>query len=275
MIPEVRKIPAAPRRVRGGPILAHRWPMAALGIFLSGFGGLLSWMLLLASGGKPSQQARLDAGPNEQIPAIVTKVVANTINGPPPGRWQYVHYAFEFGEVRREGSSMAPFGKHHIGERVVIDIAPEAPGIHCILGGKCHFDRVLLRPETWLGIMVMPGLFLMFGYVTGTFRLRQVLVHGDVSTGKLLTTRPIRGVIPDSLLITFEFRDHRAVLRRGRHWVRARSSLGQLARRQVETGWFEPLPVLHDRKMSQWNRMVLAEDFLPTPVTETELEGIG
>ena len=82
-------------------------------------------------------------------------------------------------------------------------------------------------------------------------------------------------MLPESLRITYEFRDHRAVLRRGRHWIRARSTIGMQAQHQMHTGWFEPLPVLHDRQLPQWNRMVLARDFLPQTTRTEDLEQIG
>ena len=38
---------------------------------------------------------------------------------------------------------------------------------------------------------------------------------------------------------------------------------GMRLHKQQHTGWFEPMPVLHDRRLPQWNRMLLPLDFLP------------
>jgi hypothetical protein len=34
---------------------------------------------------------------------------------------------------------------------------------------------------------------------------------------------------------------------------------------QLASGQLEAMPVLHDRRLPQWNRMVLPQDFLPAP----------
>jgi hypothetical protein len=57
--------------------------------------------------------------------------------------------------------------------------------------------------------------------------------------------------------------------------VRARSQLGARLVHQQHTGWFEPLPVLYDRQAPQYNRMLLASDFLRSTPTADDLEFVG
>jgi len=85
----------------------------------------------------------------------------------------------------------------------------------------------------------------------------------------------VRWLLPEVVAVYYEFRDHHAVMRPGRHWVRAHSILGARLIHQVHTGWFEPMPVLHDRRFPQWSRMVLAGDFLSGQQRSENLENVG
>lgn len=269
---EVRSIPAAPRRVRAGPILAHRWPMALIGGVMVAFGGLLSWMLFLAAGAKPSDQHWLDEGDTAEAPGVVTRVDESRIRAPDGSWWQWVHYDFTYDGNQMSSASMAPADTCSAGMTVRVEVIPQAPRINRIVGSKLHFDRAWLEPESWIAAVVVPGALLLLGWLAGAFHLRHVLIYGDVSTGKVRRARPVPWLLPEVIEVTFEFRDHRAVLRRGRHWVRARSALGAQVQHQMHTGWFEPLPVLHDRRFPQWNRLVLARDFLRPQRSGAELE---
>jgi hypothetical protein len=62
---EVRDIPPAPRRLRLQPLLAHRWPLWALGFVPTVIGVLVAWAMFLQSGGKFSLGPTLDLGPVE------------------------------------------------------------------------------------------------------------------------------------------------------------------------------------------------------------------
>jgi hypothetical protein len=55
------------------------------------------------------------------------------------------------------------------------------------------------------------------------------------------------------------------VTRHGHHWVRAHGELGARLTDQAERAAFEEMPVLHDRRLPQWSRMLLPQDFLPQP----------
>jgi hypothetical protein len=269
MMHEVRSIPTAPRRIRLRPLLAHRWPLFFVGALCVVAGSLCSWMLFLASGAKPSDQRRLDLGPVEVVSAVVERVDEPThqdngapIEWPDHIQRQTVHYSFTFRDLPLSGASFAKVGVFHQGDLVDVELLPQEPNRNRIRGTLLHLDRAWLQPETWLGVLVVPGILLLLGWLAGVFQLWQVLSNGDVSVGTVTYARPVRFVLPEMLSVRFEFRDHRARVRSSRHWVRLRSELGMRLLRQQHTGWFEPMPVLHDRRLPQWNRMLLPLDFL-------------
>jgi len=269
MMHEVRSIPTAPRRIRLRPLLAHRWPLFFVGALCVVAGSLCSWMLFLASGAKPSDQRRLDRGPVEVVSAVVERVDEPTRQDDgAPIEWpdhiprQTVHYSFTFRDLPLSGASFAKVGVFHQGDQVDVELLPQEPNRNRIRGTLLHLDRVWLQPETWLGALVVPGILLLLGWLAGVFQLWQVLSNGDVSVGTVTSARPVRFVLPEMLSVRFEFRDYRARVRNSRHWVRLRSELGMRLMRQQHTGWFEPMPVLHDRRLPQWNRMLLPLDFL-------------
>ena len=99
-----------------------------------------------------------------------------------------------------------------------------------------------------------------------------MLVHGDVSVGTVTAVTPVRWILPETLRVSYEFRDHQSRIRRGQHWVRVHSGLGMRLLKQQHTGWFEPMPVLCDRQFPQWNRMLLADDFFHSPVELDAME---
>ena len=123
--------------------------------------------------------------------------------------------------------------------------------------------RAWLQARFWIATMAVPGVLILLGWLAGFFQLRQVLVHGDVSVGRVTAIANVRFVLPEMLRVTYEFRDHRAVTRMNSHWVRVHGHLGERLVKQMHTGWLEPMPVLHDRRLPQWNRMLLPRDFLP------------
>jgi hypothetical protein len=266
---EVRLIPTAPRRVRPLPLLAHRWPLLAIGGTLTLVGGLCAWMLLLARGAFASDQRRLDAGPVAQTTAQITRIDEPLRDGGQAVRWpdgiqrQCVHYTFTWRDVECRGQSFVRLGSHRPGDMVTIELLPEEPNRNRTLGGLLYLERSWLQPENWLGTLVVPGGLLLLGWLAGVFQLRKVLVHGDVSLARVTAIEPVRGLIPEMLRVQFEFRDHRAVLRPGRHWVRVHSELGARLLRGRETGVTVQLPVLHDRMFPQWSRLVLVQHFLP------------
>ena len=270
MMHEVRCIPTAPRRVRNGPILAHCWPLFALGAVLTVVGGLWAWMLFLAAGAKPSDQRRLDEGPTEQVQGVVDRVdepqrdrQGNLMPWYDGVQRQAVHYTFRYRDRDLMGQSFAPVGSHSIGTVVVVEVWPREPNINRIVGTLLHVERAWLQWENWLLCVVGPGVLVLFGWLAGVLRLRHVLVHGDVAVGTVLGVAPVRGVLPEMLRVAFVFRDRHAATQRGAHWVRVHSGLGRRLAQQLQAGKFEPMPVLHGRRHPRGSRMLLPQDFLP------------
>lgn len=265
MMHEVRSIPPAPRKARLSALLAHRWPILACGGALAVIGGLLAWLMFLQGGGKPSEQLRLDAGPVEFATATVDGVDKPMRRD---GRdWQMVHYSIDLPDGAAPGSSIAPADLYRIGDRVQVEMLPHEQNVNRIVGTLRHVMVPWCRPQLWLSVVAVPGLLILLGWLAGAFQLRHVIVHGDVSVGRILAIQPVPHVLPEMLRVAYSFRDHRAVLRTGRHWVRRHGALGRRLYQVLEKGTDEPLPVLHDRRLPQWNRLLLPDDFLANPPT--------
>lgn len=261
---EVRDIPPAPRRVRLRPLFAHRWPLFAFGCALAVLGGLIAWAMFLQSGGKFSFGPRLERGPTRRLEATVTDV------GPErhfdDRAWNYVRYTFTWRigaqSATHTGASFAPAGTATVASKIAVDVLEAEPTISCVVGGVPHTYRRWLYARFWLVVMVVPGALILLAWLAGLLQLRQVLVYGDVSVGRVLSVEPVRWVLPEMLRVQYEFRDHRARLRRNRHWVRSHGALGRRLQRREHRQRDESLPVLHDRRVPHWNRLLLSEDFL-------------
>lgn len=258
---EVRSIPPAPRRVRLRALLAHRWPLLAIGGAMTVIGSLIAWLMFLQSGGKFSLGPRLDLGPTRLVEATV-RAVLDPVDF--DGRtWQDVRYTFEHGSGSRlSGGSFVPAGTCSVGQQVQVEYLEADPNVSRVLGGVLHIDRKWLRGRFWVVIMTVPGALILLAWLAGVFQLRQVLVHGDVSVGRVLAVEPVRFVLPEMLRVAYEFRDHRAATRKNQHWVRAHGVLGLRLSQQGSRRRYEPIPVLHDRRLPQWNRLLLPQDFL-------------
>ncbi|HZN40720.1 MAG TPA: hypothetical protein VFD82_18085 [Planctomycetota bacterium] len=265
MMHEVRSIPPAPRRVRLKSLVAHRWPLFAVGGSLVVLGMLIAWLMFLQSGGKMSDSARLDHDPKAVVDGrILTVRRAGTWDGK---QWDEVLYEFTWIntglQTTLSRTSFVAAGTCAVGSSVQIEVLVDEPNVSRVLGGILAQDWRWLHAPFWIGTMALPGAFLLLAWLAGFFQLRRVLVHGDVSVGRVTAIANVRFVLPEMLRVTYEFRDHHAVARVNSHWVRAHSPLGERLERQMHTGWLEPMPVLHDRRMPQWNRMLLPRDFLP------------
>jgi hypothetical protein len=257
---EVRSIPPAPRRARLQPLLAHRWPLLACGGSMVVLGTLIAWAMFLQSSGYFSWGKRLDAGPTDTVLGSVQEIKSATwFDGK---GWEDVHYLAPWNDTTLYGCSFVDVGAYAVGDQVPIEILVGSPNIHRISGGVLRADRRWLYAQFWIGVMVVPGALILLTWLTSMFQLRQVLLHGDVSVGRVLRVRPIRYVLPEMLMVTYEFRDHRAQMRKNRHWVRARGTLGSRLANWRASDRSEALPVLHDRRFPQWNRLLLPQDFL-------------
>lgn len=265
MYVEVRSIPPAPRRVRTAALLAHRWPLLAIGGAMVVLGSLIAWAMFLQSGGKLSLGPSLDAGPTEVVRGTVeTALDPRDFEG---RSWQDVRYRFAYDGVGLYGGCFVPSGSVQVGDAVDVEVLVGDPNVNRIRGGLLHIDWKWLRARFWVMAMTLPGGLILLGWLAGVFQLRQVLVYGDVSAATILSVTPLRHVLPEMLAVGYEFRDHRARPHRNLHWVRARGPLGERLRTWRPGGRREVVPVLHDRRLPQWNRLLLPQDFAPSPDT--------
>jgi hypothetical protein len=264
---EVRTIPPAPRAVRWRPLFAHRWLLFAGGGGMVVTGGLLAWLMFLQSGGKMSAGPAIERGPVERVVGALTRVdPPRTWNG---GSWQAVTYRFvhelDGQHATGYGGCFVPAGDWHEHELVDVDVLTSDPNVSCIAGGVLHGEFEWLRARFWITVMAVPGGLLLLSWLAGVFQLRHVLVHGDVSIGLVHRVVRVPWVLPEMVRVDYTFRDHRAVTRHNHHWVRAHGALGARLLQQANANAFEEMPVLHDRRLPQWNRMLLPQDFLPQP----------
>lgn len=262
---EVRSIPPAPRRVRMQPLLAHRWPLLACGTAMIVVGALIAWAMFLQSGGKFSMGPLLDAGPTEIAQGTVVRVLPATEFD--DRRWNDVRYKFIWDRSNLYGGSFLPADQLEVGDEVTVELLQSDPNTNRIVGGRLHSDRRWLYARFWIVILMVPGALILLAWLTAVFQLRLVLVHGDVSVARVTEVQTARFVLPEMLWVSYEFRDHRAQMRKNRHWVRARGALGTRLQKHASIERNEALPVLHDRRMPHWNRLLLPQDFLETPPT--------
>jgi hypothetical protein len=267
MVRDVRGIPPAPRRVRWRRVLGYRWPLAALAFALAVWGGVLTWMLFLAQGGKASDDRRLDAARQldrlDRARGTVDAVTADSgfIDAATPA--ELVTYQFEQSGLQMKGHSFAPQGRFAVGAEVEVEMLRGEPSVNRIVGLTTHLIPGVFDPMSWLVAVVVPGLLLGLLYFAGVFHLRHILAHGDVSVAQVLSVQRVRFCLPETWSVRFSFRDHHAHERTSRHWVRAHSNLGNRLRTMARHGTFERLPVLHDRRFPQHCRLVLPDDFAP------------
>ena len=178
--------------------------------------------------------------------------------------WEDVRYLAPWNGTTLYGSSFVNAGEYQAGDEVPVEVLIDSPNIHRVQGGVLRAERRWLYAQFWIIAMIIPGCLLLLTWLTAMFQLRQVLVHGDVSVGRVLQVRPVRYVLPEMLMVAYDFRDHRAKVRKNRHWVRAHGALGRRLANWQATDRSEALPVLHDRRFPHWNRLLLPQDFLKT-----------
>jgi hypothetical protein len=264
---EVRTIPPAPRSIRWRPLFAHRWLLFVLGGGLVVMGALLAWLMFLQSGGKMASGPAIERGPVAQVTGTLDRVdPPRTWDGV---AWQQVTYRFthEVGghHATGWGSCFVRAGAWQPGDLVDVDVLLADPNVSRVAGGVLHAEFAWLRARFWIVAMAVPGALLLLSWLVGVFQLRHVLVHGDVTVGVVHRVARVPLVLPEMLRVDYTFRDHRATTRHHHHWVRAHGELGARLLRQAEATAFEEMPVLHDRRLPQWNRMLLPQDFLPSP----------
>jgi hypothetical protein len=265
MTREVHDVPPAPRRVRWRAVAWHRWPLALAGFLLSVYGGLFGLMFGFAGTGSLSRTdqkltAGLGDGSTQRVAGLVAGVeaVPERLRG---AGLEVVRFEYEHARAgAARGQCFAPAGRFRTGDRVTVEYDVAHGELSRIVGTRVTLVSLLAFARDWFGWVVAPGLCALLLWFGSVLRLRHLLAHGDVAAVEILSARAVRGVIPNMLAVQFQFRDHRAELRRGRHWVRQRSALG------VRLG-DEPrrLAVVHDRRHPRRCRLVLASDFHATP----------
>lgn len=267
---EIQAIPPAPRIVRWGAVLAYRWPVGLVGASLAVYGGVFTWMLFLAFGGKASDNAALDQGPVARQQAVVQVVEpgAGWFGEKPAER---ITYAFHDGTLERRGMCFAPAGSHAVGASVEVEVHGQQPHLHRIAGSRLDLLPWFLRPETWFALTIVPGCLALLAYAASFMHVRNVLAHGDVGVALIGSARRIPLVIPAMLDVRYRFRDHRANECKGRHWVRVHGELGRRILDQLRGG-SDVLPVVHDRKWPQYSRLVLPCDFEAQPAHQLPRE---
>ncbi|MCB9876772.1 MAG: hypothetical protein H6835_04130 [Planctomycetes bacterium] len=260
------------------PLCAHRWPLLAVGGAMVVLGLLLSWAMFLQSGAMLGREALLKAGPTTEVVVRVTQVdYPRSFEG---RTWDYVHYEFEHllpgapAPSRLSGTCFVPTGSLAVGQAANAAVLDADANVHCIDGGVLHMHRPWLYAPFWLANVVIPGGLILLAWLAGVSQLFRVLVHGDVSVATVRDVREVRWVLPPMLSVAYEFRDHRAVQRKNRHWVRVNGVLGRRLLEHLQRHHERPLslPVVHDRRFPQWNRLLLAQDFLPSPQRPTPVE---
>ena len=258
-------------------MLAHRWPLLISGASMVIVGSLIAWAMFLQSSGTFSWGQRLNNGPTVVVEGVVQKLRSSIRFD--NQNWDDVHYIASW---QPEGSSeplqgndlygysFVPAGNYKLGDTVPVEVLTTSPNINRVQGGVLRADRRWLYAQFWIVAMVVPGALVLLTWLTSMFQLRQVLIHGDVSVGRVIEVRPVKHVLPEMLTVTYEFRDHRAQKRKNRHWVRARGALGNRLQNWTINSPSEALPVLHDRRFPHWNRLLLPQDFLHTLLTRIQ-----
>lgn len=251
---ELQQIPPAPRQPRWPPVLWSRWPLALLAFLLTVYGGTVTLMFFYVWGGAPSDDARLDAG-GQRVPAEVVQVIP--IASTPP-RW-LVYFRFQpTPRTTAEGEAYVD-AEPPRGAPLEVEFLPGEEHVSRIVG--THRSRLAaLSAPIWQSLwrwMMLPGLGALLLWWLGVLRTRNLLIRGDVAVAALDRVTPVALVVPGMLHVAFSFRDRRARVQHGWHWVRARSRLGlklQAAPAQA--------PVVHDRDRPWICRVVTGDDFV-------------
>lgn len=286
---EVRDIPPAPRRVRWSAVVWHRFGLLLGGVLLTVYGGVLTLLLWIGDSSSYHQDAehRLDAEAQQTVGKVLSVEPGENWQGRPK---DLVRFEFTTPDGRKEtGVSFCTPESAAVGAEATVEFVREHPHISRLLGGHVVFGARLYEPAFWLTIA--PGLVLLWLWIAGVLGLRRTLRDGDAAIAEPLEVRRLGLMLPTMLEVRFRFRDHHAQIREGRHWVRARSTLGQRlltagdrpkpARARVlwrpgqplatseptdwqtlRSGGMPRLVVVHDRTFPHRNRLVAAADFV-------------
>ena len=260
---ELQQIPPAPRTPLWPPVLWARWPLAFVAFLGAVYGGVITLMFFYAWGGQPSDDRVLDRIA-EHAPGKVIEVEPRDVRV--QGR-QIARVRFRFDSAPNqpmEGEQFLPADKYQIEQPIDVEFVRSEPHRNRIAGERLsQIGNMSLPLWRWF---VMPGLAALMLWLLGVERTRRLLRSGDVAVAELIDVRPLAFVLPSMLRVTYRFRDHRARQRSGRHWVRARSCLGQ----KLSTTPTPTLaPLVHDRLRPWRNRVVTVDDFVLAPAARS------
>jgi hypothetical protein len=287
---ELRDIPPAPRGVRTHAVVWRAFGACLAGSVLLIYGGVLTLLLWISDRGSYYTEAERSLDREREV--LVGSVTAIEARSSWRGdAMDLVRFRFQAGDgIAQDGASFFARGVHAVGEEIEIEYSPKT-GDSRVLGGSLVQPMEATGTAFW--ITVVPGVGLLLLWLAAVLRMRHVLRHGDVAIAEPVEVRRVPFMVPTMLEVRFRFRDRSARVREGRHWVRARSELGERlstasARPRTEprvlwtpkrglapvvpTDWqtvrssdLPRLCVIHDRARPQDHRLVTASDFEPSP----------
>ncbi len=157
---------------------------------------------------------------------------------------------------KREGTIYAEEDLYTVSDRGTVEYLEDLPSTNRLSGTRLSLLPEWVEPSLFLGLLVLPGVLALGLWFQGVFDLKRMMSTGDVGVAEVIEVRKLRLVLPGMVAVCYRFRDHRAILRVGRHWVRTRSALGEHLSSEPEH-----MPVLHYRRWPQFNRLALVQDF--------------
>jgi hypothetical protein len=226
------------------------WPFAFSGFILGVYGGLITLMLVFAAGGKPADDKLLDTH-SEVVVGLVTKV-----EGGADGRPIRPSYRFTTRSGRPLLNCRAFLDQKGIAENdpIEVEYVPGQPYINRPVGGKIALVPPLHLTFVWF---FRAGVLCFAIWLTAVWRLRRLMIHGDITVGTVTATHPVPYVMPTTLRVDYSYRDHNAHEKTASHWVRARSALGiRIAENPKQ------IAVLLGRSGPGVSRLVMADDFV-------------
>jgi hypothetical protein len=250
---EVHAIPPAPRRVRLRVLFERHWILGTCGALLGVYGGLFAFLLTAISGaGLSRSDTELDAA-GQPVAAVVFQI-------DPPVRdadVQKVHFTFRTDDGQdTKGVSLAPLGRHAIGERVDAEYVPANPAYSRIVGTRVAGMQTASILDIWLLAVVYPGLIALAWWLWLVSRWNALLRGGDVAVAEVVEIRPRRVGFRARWTARYRLRDHHARICEGVQSVAKGSALG----RRLAQG-HSRVAVVHDRSRPTRSSLVLADDF--------------
>ena len=213
------------------------------------YGGLITLMLFLADGGKPADDKLLDANSMVAM-GVVTKIEGGVRDEP-------IRPSYRFRTARgteRTNSAFLDRPGLAVDDSIEIEYSPGQPHINRPVGGRIAMVPRLHLFFVWF---FLSGVLSFAIWLCAVWRLRRLMVHGDIAVGTILGSKHLPNVMPTMLRVDYSYRDHNAGEKTASHWVRARSALGERITKNPRQ-----IAVLHDRRGRGVSRLVMADDFV-------------